>query len=338
MKRLMENTLRFITPLFGDRHANMLLPFLYSIEKSNPRAFVSVYWEDIRPEFIQLLSSAFPRVEFIQTNFNFSKDITHRISSKTLVWEQAAHDKQDTSEWLVFIDTDTLIIGDIASYIQPIRADGIFTFRNGPFPINSGVVIFRSSQEMAHFFSLWQKKTSEILNTPALYKQANDRTLPYGGADQMAIHLLLNYQRETITYHVNVKNKTLTLWMAPCEDLNETYSAPITNRTRIIHFKGGWRSILFEKGYFTKNRPKEDSWDMYILYIQHFQEAVLRLNRTGNSRYTLKDFQFSVPFYINPLTYRERPFLYRLFFVQSWIRRLPQRIRTFISERLRASS
>lgn len=333
----MKAPLRFIIALFGNRHVGMLLPLLYSIEQSNPEATVSLYWEDIDSRILSQLQTTFPQLECIQTHFNFSDDITKRISSKTLVWEQAARDKRHETGWLLFIDADMLVIRDIGSFLERFHSDAVFTERNGQFPINSGVIAAKASEKTAEFFTAWLKKTGEILRTPELYAQANNKNLAYGGADQMAIHQLLGYagyDPKRATYDIGLSKGRFLFSPAECADLNETYSVPVTEHTRIIHYKGGWRFILFERGHFTKNRPKEASWELYLLYIRYFQQALLKINTTIGTRYTVSDFGFSIPFYLNPSTLRERPGLYPIFFIRAWIGVLPQRIRSLVRERI----
>lgn len=332
----MKTPLRFIIALFGNRHIGMLLPLLYSIEKSNPEAKVNLYWEDIDSELISQFQKTFLQLECVQTHFNFSNDITKRISSKILVWGQAAREKQNETGWLLFMDADMLVVKEIGSFLEKFNADGIFTERDGQFPINSGVIVARASKKTADFFSLWLKKTDGVLKTPKLYTQANNKKLPYGGADQMALQLLLHYdgyKPDRKTYKVVLPEGIFLLSPAECEDLNETYSVPINERTHILHYKGGWRSILFENGYFTKNRPKKESWEMYILYIKYFQQAVLRINQVLRTTYTTRNFNFITPFYINPSTLKERFGLYAIFFIRSWLAFLPKRIKLFIQER-----
>lgn len=333
----MSTPIRFIIALFGNRHVGMLLPLLHSIEQSNPSATISLYWEDIDTLIISDFQRAFSQLECIQTHFNFSNDVTKRVSSKTLVWEQAAREKQNESDWLLFLDADMLVIREVGSLLNNFESDGIFTEREGRFPINSGVIAVRASKKTADFFSAWLQKTTEILQTPELYAQANNKNLAYGGADQMALHLLLHYtgyDPKHGVYDIALPNETFHLAPVECAHLNETYSVPITEHTRIIHYKGGWRSILFENSTFTKNRPKKESWEMFILYIQYFKEAVRQLNSQIGTAYTMKDFGFSIPFYLNPASLNERAGFYMLFFVQSWILALPKRIRTFVQERI----
>jgi hypothetical protein len=334
----MNTPLRFIIALFGNRHAGMLLPLLHSIKESNPEATISLYWEDIDSETILQFSQAFPQLQCIETNFDFSNDITKRISSKTLVWERAARDNESESGWLIFLDADMLVIKELASFLENFTDDAIFTERSGQFPINSGVIAARPSKGTAEFFTSWLNETQNILGTPTLYAQANDKSLPYGGADQMALHRLLNYRGydpHNRRYAVSLAaDSRFHFSSTECSYLNETYSVPITDVTHILHYKGGWRGILFEGGAFTRNRPKSASWDMYVLYIRYFKEAVSKLNATLGTNYKTSDFGFSIPFYINPQTLEERRGLYSCFFLLSWARSFPRRALAYAKERL----
>lgn len=326
--------IRFIISLFGDRHANMLLPLLASIEQTNPEAVSSIYWEDIHPSLIQKLQASFPRTDWHQTHFNFSTDITKRISSKTLVWALAAQEQKNTGEWLVFLDADTLVIKNILPFLLDQGAEALFAHRKGSFPLNSGVVAFKAGQATENFFTAWQKETAHILETPELFASANDKKLPYGGADQMAIHRLIDYSPEKTDYTQASQRFHLQIKMIACEDFNETYSVPLSERTRIIHYKGGWRSILFEAGPFTKNRPKKDSWEMYLLYIRAFQRALQVINKRLDKHYTLTEFGFTIPFYIDPLTLAERPFLYPFYVLRWQVKNFFPRLSLYLRERL----
>jgi hypothetical protein len=322
----MKRPVRYIISLFGDRHINMLLPLLFSIEKNASGDAISVYWEDIKRETITLLSKAFPFVEWVETDFHFSSDTAKRISSKVLVWNRAATEKQMKNEWLVFLDADTLVIRTVAPLLETISADVVLTYREERFPINSGVIAIQSGKNGAEFFSLWKEKTLSILETPDEYRKANDGTLPYGGADQMSLHHLLHYNIKQKNYHVPVQSGIAEIFLARCEDMNETLSAPITSRTHIIHYKGGWRTILFENALFTKNRPKQASWDMFLTYHQYMRDAILALkNRTGHS-FSPRDFGLVTPPYLNTVTWKERRWLYPICFIFGYIGSLPKRI------------
>lgn len=330
----MENRLRFIISLFGDRHVGMLLPLLFSLRKSNPEAAISVYWEDIQRETVTTLRQAFPQVEWVETYFNFSTDITQRISSKTLVWNQAAQDKKNATGWLLFLDADMLVRQPVLPFLNTVPSDAILTYREGQFPLNSGVVVFRAGEKTAQFFALWLKQTLTILATPELYAQANDKKLAYGGADQMALHLLLDYTPKKRDYTFSINGQTLTFRTERCEDLNETYSVPLTDRSRILHYKGGWRSLLFENGPFTQNRTKKDSWEMFVYYHKTYQEAITFLNKQTGKHFTPSDFGLTIPFYFDPTNGKEKMGLYRIFWLTWQIQNFFPRLKRYLEDRV----
>ncbi len=325
--------IRFITSVFGDRHVNMLIPLLYSIEQTNPEAAVSVYWEDTGEEAKELIQKNFPRVEFVETHFDFTQDITKRISSKTLVWELAAHDKRNESGWILFMDADMLVTQVIEPFLSDIDADMVFTYREGQFWINSGILACRNHPETASFFTLWRKKTQEILDDPKLFSQANDKALHYGGADQMSLQQILGYSLEKNDYLVPMHIAPLLFHGVHCEHLNETYSAPVTEKTHVIHYKGGWRDILFFGGNFTVNRPKNESWEMYILYLETFKKAVDEMNEKLHTRYTSEDFGLVIPWYLDKASFKEKAGYYRFYVVAKNIQTFFPRLKKYLSER-----
>jgi hypothetical protein len=311
----------------------MLIPLLFSIERSHPEALISVYWEDIPESTKSLIQKAYPKAEYIDTHFDFTTDIAKRISSKTLVWELAAKDKQDEAGWLFFMDTDMLVLKDIRPLLETISGDILYTYRQGQFWINSGILACRKHPEMAHFFTQWREKTQAILNDPILFAQANDKKLHYGGADQMSLQQLLNYSIEKNNYTLPTTTLPLQFTGVNCEYLNETYSRPVTEKTHVIHYKGGWRDILFFGGNFTPNRSKEDSWEMYMLYLRTFQEAVDSLNKKLGTQYSCQDFGLAIPWYLNQY-FQEIPYRYPIYVLWKKVSTFFPRLLKYLKERI----
>jgi hypothetical protein len=152
----------------------------------------------------------------------------------------------------------------------------------------------------------------EILRTPDRYRQANDYSLGYGAADQMALWELLGYARERTHYEIPAGDETVRLRPEPCAVLNETNSVPITSDKYILHYKGGWQPILLEGRPFTKNRPRTSSWPMFAFYLETFQEALDRLNAATGNRFAPQDFGIVVPFYFHEKTSAFDPARYAL--------------------------
>lgn len=320
----------FIIALFGNRHRGMLLPLLYSISKTNPQANITLLWEEIDENFISLVKKCFSKVEFVKTNFNFSNDITKRISSKTLLWEYAASIK--SQENLIFIDADTVILKDISRFFSDSKAQIIFTVdHNNKYPINTGVMFGKMTPAAQSFFFTWRKETEKVLNNPELYQQANNKNLSYGGADQMSFQRLVKFKKHTDYY----KRDGLLIQGMPRNWLNETNSVPISDKTHIIHYKGGWNDIFYKGRNFTSRRPKKESWEMYTFYLKNYIAAIDYFNSKTESNYSLEDFGIIIPFYVNKKTLTERRLIYPIYYLWSWIKNLIPRAKLFYLERIK---
>jgi len=320
---------RFIISLYGNRQQGMLLPLLFSITKTNPEAGITLFWEEIDENLIALMQKCFPKAEFVKTNFNFGDNIAKRISSKTVMWEYAIRKKPD--EYLAFIDADVLLIRNVASFFEKIDADIILTVDNeNKYPLNTGVILCHSVAPVQSFFSAWKKETQNIFEIPTLYEMANNKALAYGGTDQMAIQRLIDFEKEKNSYlYNNIKISSI-----PRHQMNETNSVPITPDIHIIHYKGGWNGILFQGKNFTPNRPKSESWEMYIFYLRNYADSINYLNKKTDSNFLPEDFGLVIPFYLNRNNFKENKWLYPLYCVYSWIKNLPGRLKRFYDERI----
>lgn len=316
---------RFIISIFGNHSFGMLAPLLYSIKETNPQASASIFWEEIDIEKISLIKKAFSEFEFIETDFKFSKDIIKRISSKTLAWEYASRIKPD--ETLIFVDADTLIIKNLSPIIEKCVFDIIFTKKNELYPINTGVMICKNDKKTRIFFELWRNKTMSILNDKTLFAQSGSRDFPYGGADQMALYKILDFDIKKENYSVKIGTEIINAKSMPCFVLNETNSTKIAGDTHIIHYKGGWQPILIDGFCFTENRTKKDSWEMYIHYLKTFLKTVDYINKKTISNFKSNFFGIKVPFYLNRKTWKENKILYFFYFVKSFILKNSRRLK-----------
>jgi len=296
----------------------MLASLLFSIKETNPQASASIFWEEMDNKNLSLLKKSFPEFEFIETHFEFSNDIIRRISSKTLVWEYASRLKMN--ETLVFIDVDILVVKNISHIISQNDFDIIFTKKNELYPINTGMMICKNNESTHAYFELWKDKTKNILNDAVLFAQAGSRDFPYGGADQMALHKILDFDIEKENYSLKIGAGIINVKAMPCSVLNETNSTTITEKTHIIHYKGGWQPILIDGYCFTKNRKKKDSWEMYVYYLKTFLRAVSFINEKNSCNLDRSFFGIRIPFYLNEATWQENKFLYFLYSVKCFIR------------------
>lgn len=296
----------------------MLLTNLYSLVKNFPKSQVSVFWQDISPEIKNDFRKAFAKVEFIDTNFDFSSDEIKRISSKTLMWNHAAKKFKNTS--LCFIDVDILIIKDIEKFFDDYF-DILFTYKDDRFPLNTGV-LFCKGNVFEIFFEKWLKETELILNNSQLLSQAISTKYPFGGVDQMSFYKILDYSEKNNDYEITINNKKIIFKGVPCDILNETTSTNIKNTAHIIHYKGGWQPILLEGKGFTKHRSKKKSWEMYLLYLKTHKLALEYFNKSLDKDYKLGSFGIKFPFYLSKINFKENKLKYAIFYFISCLEKM----------------
>lgn len=295
--------MRFIVASYGTKHLGMLITHLHSIAESHPAARVAIYWQDIPAPFIDAIRATFPRFDFIRTEIDFQGDWIKRISSKVMAWRRAADDHAGEDR-LCFVDVDTLVLRDLAPFFERSAADVMFTWKPERTPLNTGVMLARGGSTARAFFREWEKRTAHILATPTLYAQANDFSLGFGGTDQMSFFQMIGYERERVDYEIDCGGERVRLHGVPCAQLNETNSRPLSDDMAIIHYKGGWQFILLKGRPFTKNRPRAQGWEMFVLYLRRFQRALALLNSAAGTQFTARDFGIVVPSYCEPETGR----------------------------------
>ena len=293
--------MRFIVASYGKKHVGMLLTHLHSISRSHPEARVAVYWQDIPAQFVDALRATFPCCDFHRTEFDFSNDSLLRISSKVHSWCRAAEEHAGEPR-LCLADVDTLVLRDIFPFFEKDDADVVFTHKPERTALNTGVLLAHGRSAATAFFREWRDRTLHICHTPELYAQANDYSLGYGAADQMALWQMLGYERGRAGYEIVCGGERVRLRGEPCAVLNETNSLPLSDEKHILHYKAGWQLILLQGRPFTRNRPREASWPMFTLYLTRFREALEALNAAVGTRFTADDFGIVFPFYFEEKT------------------------------------
>lgn len=291
--------MRFIVASYGAKHVGMLLTHLHSIALSHPAARAAVYWQDIPAPLIDAIRAAFPVYDFRRTEFDFSNDFLLRISSKVHSWCRAAEEHAAEAE-VCLADVDTLVLRDISTFFFKDDADVIFTHKPDRTALNTGVLLARGRPAATEFFRAWRDHTLAIIRDSELYRQANDYSLGYGAADQMALWQMLGYERGCAEYTIEAAGRKVRLRAEPCALLNETNSLPVTDDKFILHYKSGWQPILLQGRPFTRNRPREASWPMFALYLRRFRDALDALNARAGTQFSARDFGIVVPFYFEP--------------------------------------
>ncbi len=275
----------------------MLLAHLHSIARTHRDATIEVRHQDLPAAQLDALVRAHPRVRFLTTHFDFTRDRIQRISSKTLAWEQAALAQSDDEE-ACFLDVDTLVCRDLRPYFSDPECDVVFTYKDDGFVLNTGVLLCRLNAASRAFFQSWREATLAILRDAERFARANDPRLPFGAADQMALHEMLGYRAGETRYEVEIAGQRVRFRGEPCAVLNETRCAPITTHTHLLHFKGGWQPILLDGWRFTRNRPRAACAEMYLFYLATFSEALAHLNATLGTRWQPREFGIHLPRYL----------------------------------------
>ncbi len=322
--------IRFITSVYGKKYGGMLLSLLYSIQTSNPNATVTVFWHDVSPN-IRILEKVFTQYEFIDVGVGHHSNLVDNIAEKAPLWAKAAHYYPD--ERIVLLDTDMLVIKDITHFFDE-EFDIGFTYKHAEiYPINTGVILAHTTPPTLEFLDAWAQRTTEINNDPKLREQATTRAFPFGAPDQMAWWNMISFEKGTNKYKISIKNTELTIRGFSCQELNETNSCPITDITHIIHYKGGWHSILIDGTGFTSKRSREDSWEMYLLYLQTYKDALWYAAQSLPFRKLPKHMGITTPFYFDA-NLNEISFLYKLFLykeraavpIRNWVATIKQQL------------
>lgn len=296
----------FLVATYGAKHLGMLLAHLHALRRTHPAAKIEVYYQDWSTAQGDAIRRAHLEVTFIETHFDFANDRILRISSKTLAWEQAALRRPEGEDFCL-LDVDTLVCKSLAPFFAEADFDVLFTWKESGFVLNTGVLLCRMNAATRAFFPHWREETLAILRDPARFRRANDPHEPFGAADQMALHEMLGYRAAQTRYAIDIGGERVRFRGEPCEMLNETRSCPITERTHIIHFKGGWQPILLDGRRFSRHRSRADCWEMYRYYLDTFREALDRLNATLGARWQPRDFHLHIPRYFDePRPWRQR--------------------------------
>ncbi len=270
--------IEFATATYGNTYCGMLFTFLHSISMACPRSRTRVFWQDIDERRVAALKIAYPHVEFIETEAPLASSSVERISQKVYLWEHAA--STVTSPALCMLDCDMIVVRDPTKYFS-LPFDVGFTVKNEKFPINTGTLLLRNSPAALKFLRVWREKTSDLLTQQDMIRLASSPDYPYGGVDQMAFHRLIDYSARKEYYCINIDQTQVTLKTLPCTELNETNSVPLNENQYILHYKGGWHSIILKGTAFTRNRRFSDCQEMHRLYISTYLSAVSHAEKRG---------------------------------------------------------
>lgn len=268
----------YITVSQGGRFKNYLFALLQSIREAHADGGVQVLVlaSDLGGNDLKRIrkNAPFSRVMPIKgkdayVNIEKGAEYARQASGKIRHWRLAfdlLSAENDGHENLVFMDCDTAVYKNPIGYFDQIFDIG-FTYKTHKdegwhWPINSGVLLAKSTERTSLFFQNWQMITEGAVANKYAGNQLRNQ---WGGEDQAALGAILGTRdRNAYAKGAIYGNSMEQLQGFPCEELNETRCAPLKGNSKIhiIHYKGKWRNVI-PNGTYTAGRPKVQCQEMF---------------------------------------------------------------------------
>lgn len=291
--------MHFILSNYGEKYFGYVFACIYSIQKTNKDAKISLFWQDMADNKIRILRDYYTDVNFVQTSFNFSDDEVLRTSSKNAVFNFAMNNLNFAeNESICLLDVDMIVLGDLSNYFVDNFDIGITDDPNRPTPLNAGLFLAKYSDVTKLFFERW------AIDTGKIFADAKKLTIslgrPYSAVEQMSLWELIDYpslQNSTVS-NIQVNDKTVNVKKIHCKELNHIYNGNIEENTKVIHYKGVWNDFLI-KGII----PSPSNFQKYKIFGNVFQDALDDLNKKLGTSFTQEFFNIRLHtlFYENSL-------------------------------------
>lgn len=275
--------IQFIIAAYGEEYSRFLYTLLYSIQKHYPHAKAEIHWNEISSRNIFFLEKLYPRFQFVEYRQSIRGTIEEKIPLKLRMWDAAFQKKKQGL--YCFLDCDMLIVKPFYALL-PKKVDVIYTWKEGMFQLNTGVMIIECRERTKKFMSFWREKTEQIVSNKKLLAEACQQN---GAADQHALWGIIGENNFHEQKKRSINGNEILFQGIPCEYLNETRSVPLTEKTHIIHYKSGWHPILLESAKYTKNRPEKESKEMYDFWLKNKEAADKEITKAFILRTVEKD-------------------------------------------------
>lgn len=164
-------------------------------------------------------------------------DIKKKIKSKsfasnTLKLEYWLKALKETTDNIIFIDCDMLVLGDLSSAFLSDFDIGYTKRTSSRIPYNGGVVFVKNTPQAIEFIELWNKINKKMYNDYSIHRPWRDK---YAGMNQAAFGYVLEKEK----YNAKLKSFPCAEWNACVEDW-----VKINDNTKIVHVKGGLRRAV----------------------------------------------------------------------------------------------
>jgi len=267
----------FLVCYFGRKFRGMLVTLIHSINRSCPNKEIHILYYDAPAEMTNL-SSTFCNINLVPIT-PINADATQAAAFKPLIISNYLRSLPEKCKVFV-IDVDMVVKKDPFDLING-NSDIVFTTRDGVWPINGGILGISdpNRKSVCDFFEAWARQIMLIVSDKEAVKIARSPSHPYGHVDQMTFYQLINYSRKKSEFSYTSENKETLIFRAESgELLNETRSCVPRSDVRVVHYKGGWHSILLDGTGFTKNRPRSESWFLFCDYWKNHNDAIIRFS------------------------------------------------------------
>jgi len=275
--------MKIVTSLYGDKYLSLLIVFLASLRKIYSSVEVFIFWSDIEPKLIEPIKNYFNEgAHFININSESLVDNSSQsnyfsaIKSSKVSYFESIYKYIGEDEELVFIDTDIIFVGGISEVFNN-AFDIAFTPLEGvryKYPVNTGIIFIRHNTVTRSLIKNMGEHISNIVRDPVENSISVER---YGGADQAAFCRVLDYKSDgRIAAHLVVRDvKKLEL---PAAFYNNFEAIENIGRTKIIHLKGSWQTILFSGRSLKSisNKGDEASF-VYKLFLETFIQTISKI-------------------------------------------------------------
>jgi hypothetical protein len=237
-----EGTLKIVTAIMQhpgeDEYPRMLEVFKYSVKKHMPHAALEVL------EFDPVMS--------VGAGQHMADN-----RQKMEAWARTAID-----EPTIFMDCDTMLLGDLSKAFEYDFDIGITARTSGDPPYNGGVVFARPTAAARQFMMIWNRWDYELYGNREAYQKYIDK---YYGQNQAALGYILE---QGIVEHVTFKSFPCSVWNACKEDWPK-----LRKNVKVLHIKSRLRSYalseerletvpldLYEAAYFWRKYERKANY------------------------------------------------------------------------------
>lgn len=273
MRYALNMATKFFMSVTGHRYSHYLINALTTLARANPD-HEAIVWHDSSLSSLDqsLAMSVHPNLSLKEIDIQ-PTDYAGAVSvQKWSLWWSFLKTLSDGQE-VVFLDVDLLHLRPIDDIFGGF-ADVVFTLDQSKWPLNTGVVGVRKSEE-AH--ALIGGLIARMRSIAASTSDTKAALSAAGSIDQAAVLEALEaggYSRSRVLDEAGLLVSGLKIRTVPREIYNETSSVQGrgTDR-RILHVKRKMQDVIDSRGQFSEVRSRESSEWLYSLWEQTYADA-----------------------------------------------------------------